>query len=278
MSETLYLFDVSAYLHRAMYACYRDAVDSVDPSNSAFIRYATTLLASDMELFQVKYMALVADSTEPSLRCDMFSAYKAGRRDHPAVFRKQVPRFFQQMRDVSVAVLEEPRYEADDIIASTVLSRESCIAIVSLDKDLLAYVSNGDDGSPTVEHYNPLKREWSHVGDVEAKFQVTPEQLHDYIGLVGDSVDGIPGVRGIGPKTAAQLLRTFSSLEALYQATEAELRQHVSTRQVKLLSDGKADAFLSRELARPRISTRYATMPLSAYRAPSPNVVRGAIT
>lgn len=277
MSDTLYLFDVSAYLHRAMYACHRDATESVDEHNAAFIELAARMVANDMERIagRTSYMALVRDSDEPSLRCDTFPSYKQGRRPHPPVFRTQVPRFFQKMADISVAVLHEPRYEADDIIATVVRHRQSDVTIVSIDKDLLAYVG------PGVDYYNPVTREWYRPHDVEAKFHVKPHQLHDYIGLVGDSSDGIPGVKGIGHTTAAKLLRAFGSLHELYHADHAErLKASITGRQFRLLMDGRADAFLSLELARPKIvptDRPESVFSLNSFRAPPLNIVGAAI-
>jgi DNA polymerase-1 len=142
--SSLFLFDVSAYLHRAMHVVYGDRVATVDPNDSQFIKHACAMIANTMQRCDVSRMVLVQDSLEPSFRCDVYPAYKAGRRDHYPVFKQGAPRFFAAMEKAGVKVLGVPRFEADDLIASLVQvlrqRRGAKIVIVSSDKDLLMHV------------------------------------------------------------------------------------------------------------------------------------------
>jgi len=271
MNPPVFLFDISAYLHRAMYVTYGDRVAEADPNDPSFIRHASGMLANTMERLDVKRMAIVCDSTEPSFRCDEYPAYKAERKPHYPVFSAQAPRFYNAMREVSVAVVAEPRYEADDLIASLV-SRGVGDIIVSSDKDLLAHVK--DDNS--VQFYDPMKSLWVTAADVRTKFGVDPSQLFDYAGLVGDPSDGIPGVEGFGPKTAAKLLREFDSLDEIYSPERRlALGEFCSKKQLATLIASQDMAFMSRRLASPRL-LKSVDMDGGWFEAPTSAIVRKA--
>jgi DNA polymerase-1 len=248
--SSLFLFDISAYLHRAMHVAYGDRVADVNPSDSAFIMHACAMLANTMEQCNVQRMLLVLDSSLPSFRCDWYPAYKAERRAHYPVFTQQAPRFFDAMRRVGVKTLERDRYEADDLIAAMARSSgggyNDC-TIVSSDKDLLMHVGG------SVRYYDPMKRKWFDVPDVCEKFLgLSPEQWPDYVGLVGDAGDGIPGVAGFGPKTAAKLLLKFDNLDEIYNPERrSDIAALLTTKQLTTLLSSEADAFMSRRLAAP---------------------------
>jgi DNA polymerase-1 len=272
VSTPIYLFDISAYLHRAMYVCYGDRCEDIEPSDTTFIRHAAGMLANTMQDLRVERMAVVCDSTEPSLRCDVFPEYKAERKAHYPVFATQAPRFYDALRDVSVAVMIAPRYEADDLIATMAGYPGERYVVVSSDKDLLALVR--DDRS--VDFYDPMKAAWISAGDVRNKFGVDPGQLYDYIGLVGDTSDGIPGVPGFGPKTAAKLLREFDSLDEIYSLERREALSEFATQgQVKKLLAHQDDAFMSRKLASPWLPPKF-TYKSAHFDAPAPGIIRKA--
>lgn len=245
--NALFLFDVSAYLHRAMHIVYGDRVATVSEDDSTFIKHASVMVANTMRDLSVRRMVLVRDSTEPSWRCDDYPAYKSDRRAHYPVFEKQAPRFFDAMAAIHVATLEEDRYEADDLIASFIL--EGCgqpIAIVSSDKDLMMHVSD------TTRYFDPVKKKWISADMVSEKLEgLRPEQFTEFIALVGDKADGIPGVPGFGPKTAAKLLKHFHSIDGIYAQSDVELWKVISYKKIKALLRHKEDAFVSRRLATP---------------------------
>lgn len=248
MTNHIYLFDISAYLHRAMYVTYGDRAAETSPDDQAFIRHACSMLARTMDDLRVERMAVVCDSVEPSFRCDIYPQYKAERKAHYPVYAKQMPRFLSALKEIDVVVVEQARCEADDLIAAFV-HRGGDYVIVSSDKDLLA-LTNRD--SRDVRFYDPMKGVWVGAGDVRTKFGVEPSQLYDYTGLVGDTSDGIPGVAGFGQKTAAKLLREFDSLDEIYSQERREaLGEFCSKKQLATLLSSEKDAFLSRKLAAP---------------------------
>lgn len=271
-SDAIYLVDIYAYLHRAMHVVYGDRAASVEPADTGFIDHACIMLANTMVKLSIKRMAVVCDSTMPSFRCDMYPAYKAERKPHTPVFAAQAPRFFDALRDLSVSVFDEPKYEADDIIA-TLAGQEpgTPYVIVSHDKDLLALV----DDSKQVCAYNPMSDKWSRDADVAEKFGVAAHQLYDYLGLLGDTADGIPGVEGVGAKTAARLLKRFETIEGLY-ANESDLKAEVTKKQFELLMVNKDNAILSRLLTRPIICDELAVTGHGPLWVPESDFVRGA--
>lgn len=273
MVAPIYLIDISAYLHRAMHAVYGDHAPTIAPTDTAFVDHACVMLANTMTKLHIERMAVVCDSTERSFRCDFFPAYKAERKPHTPVFSAQAPCFFESLCDIDVTVYDEPRYEADDLIA-TLAGQEPDVpyVIVSHDKDLLALVN--DDTK--ISAYNPMSDAWTHEADVLKRFEVKPEQLYDYLGLLGDTADGIPGVEGIGAKTAAKLLSRFGTIDAVY-ADEAVLQTMVSKKQFASLIANKESAFLSRRLALPIMCDELVLTGHGDMIAPAADFVRDAM-
>lgn len=269
--DTVYLIDISAYLHRAMHVVYGDRAATVEAADTAFIDHACIMLANTMVKLGVRRMAVVCDSTEASFRCDAYPAYKADRKPHTPVFAAQMPRFFDALKDLSVNVFDEPRYEADDLIATLVGQELVPYVVVSHDKDLLALVSDAKQ----VSAYNPMSDKWTRDADVIEKFGVGPGQLYDYLGLLGDTADGIPGVAGVGAKTAAKLLTRFGTIDGIY-ADEAALQAEVTKKQFESLIANKDNAFLSRMLACPIVCDEIALTGHGDLWTPEPDFVRGA--
>ncbi len=274
MTDPIHLFDISAYLHRAMYVCYGDRCAETPATDERFIQHACGMLANTMEKLNVKRMIVCCDSTEPSFRCDWFPGYKAERKAHYPVFSAQMPRFLDRLRDMSVACLSIPRFEADDLIATAVHTTGERLVVASSDKDLLALISD------SVRFYDPMKGGWITEANVSDKFGVMPKQLYDYVGLVGDASDGIPGVVSFGAKTAAKLLREFDSLDCIYdEARQQALEEFVTPRQLTTLRASREVAFLSRRLAQPFLSDHFIGMlPIARneFEAPASGIVRTA--
>lgn len=272
MTAPIYLIDISAYLHRAMHVVYGDRAPSIAPTDTAFIDHAGIMLANTMAKLRIERMAVVCDSTEPSFRCDTYPAYKAERKPHTPVFAAQAPRFFDALRDLDVTVFNEPRYEADDLIATLVAQEEGIpYTIISHDKDLYALI----DDEKRVCAYNPMTDVWTRSADVLKKFGVLPSQLYDYLGLLGDTADGIPGVDGIGAKTAAKLLAQFGTIDGIY-ANEDALRAAVTKSQFASLVTNKENAFLSRSLTKPIACDEISLTGHGEMPAPESDFVRGA--
>jgi DNA polymerase-1 len=228
------------------------------------------MLANTMVKLGIQRMAVVCDSASPSFRCESYPLYKAERKPHTPVFATQMPRFFDALRDIDVTVYDETHYEADDLIATLAGQEpETDYVIVSHDKDLLALVRD------RVSVYNPMSDKWLREDQVIEKFGVRPGQLYDYLGLVGDTADGIPGVEGVGAKTATRLITKFNTLDALF-ADKAALKEEVTKSQYQSLLANEDNAFLSRLLACPIVCDEIALTGHGDLRAPDPDFVRGA--
>jgi DNA polymerase I len=172
-----------------------------------------------------------------SFRSRIYPAYKANREPAPPGLALQFERCFEFCRLAGIAALGTREYEADDIIGSIARAMRAegvCATLVSCDKDLAQVVREGD------VYWDYSSRERFGYTDIERRFGVVPERFADYLALAGDAVDNIPGVPGIGRKTAAALMREFDSLDELYDgldripalklrgaaALESRLREH----------------------------------------------------
>ena len=167
------------------------------------------------------HLAVVFDKSEKTFRSELYSAYKAQRPDPPDDLRPQFPFIREAVRAFDVPCLEQNGYEADDLIATYV--RQACDAgatatIVGSDKDLMQLVND------CVVMYDSMKDRKIGVPEVIEKFGVPPDKVIEVQALIGDSTDNVPGVPGIGVKTAAQLIIEFGDLETLL-ARAAEIKQ-----------------------------------------------------
>jgi DNA polymerase I len=177
------------------------------------------------------YLAIIFDKSENSFRKALYPPYKSNRSDPPADLIPQFPLMREAVRAFGLFPVEQDRYEADDLIATyarIAVERGADVTIISADKDLMQLIKPGvsmydpASGDAKSKTYRPERR----IGreEVIAYFGVTPEKVVDVQALAGDSTDNVPGVRGIGVKTAAQLLSEFGDLEALL-ARAGEIKQ-----------------------------------------------------
>ena len=238
--KTLYLIDGSSYLYRAFYALGR-LTNSRGMPTQAIYGFAQ-MLTKVMRDKKPDYLCVVFDPPGPTHRHAMYEAYKATRQKMPEELVTQVPYIKELVSLHGLARVEREGYEADDVIAT--LTRRAVehaleVVIVSGDKDLLQLVSD-----PEIRQWDPQKDRVFDEEGVAGKFGVSPRQMVDYLALVGDSSDNVPGVKGVGEKTARQLLQRWLSLDEVYshvaEVTPASLK-------AKLLAD-QTSAFLSRQL------------------------------
>ncbi len=237
--KTFYLIDISSLFFRSYYAISLNLKnDKGSPTNALY-----GVLKMLQQLGQSKspdYWLACFDAKEPSFRKSLYPEYKANRSEMPEDLEAQAPNLKKMMDKFLIPYWEQPGYEADDLIASlTALGKKQnwTVYIVSGDKDFAQLVSEG------VCLYDTMKDVVYDSKGVEAKWGVRPSQMRDYLSLTGDSSDNIPGVRGIGPKGAVQLLKAYNSLDGVYSNIDkikGALRE-------KLAKD-KEMAFLSREL------------------------------
>ncbi len=201
----------------------------------------TNMLIKLLANLDASHIAVVFDSGSKTFRNDLFPAYKANR---PACPEELIPQF-SIVREVAEAlnlvILERVGFEADDLIATVAkqASREDFdVIIISSDKDLMQLVDK------RVVMYDALKNKMIGEKEVEEKFFVKPNQVLDVLSLMGDASDNVPGVRGIGPKTAAELINKYQTLENLFEHLD-EIKQE---KRRQMLKDGVEKAKLSKEL------------------------------
>ncbi len=238
--KKLCLIDGSGYIYRAFYAIppMSRPGDQV-PINAVY--GFTTMLMQFVREDEADYLAVVFDAQRHNFRNDIYPAYKANRKEVPAELKPQFSIIREAVKAFNVASVEQEGYEADDLIASythAALEQGYEVIIVSADKDLMQLMRE------KVHIYDPLKKKMLDKTDVEKKFGVLPEQVIDVQALAGDSIDNIPGVAGIGIKTASELIQQYGNLENLM----ASANSIPQVRRRQLLLEGKDRAFLSKKL------------------------------
>jgi len=245
---TVYLVDASIYIFRAWFSV-PDSMrgENGKPVNAAygFCRFLTELL----ERTNAGHIAIAFDeSLTQSFRNDIYPAYKMNRELPPQELVEQFALCRRAAEAAGLYCVGSDRYEADDLIATLSKSmREQGYrnVIVSGDKDL-AQLLQGDD-----VWWDFARDRQLNVAGVEEKFGVPPYAIQDYLGLCGDAVDNIPGVPGIGPKTAVALLQAFGSVDGIYENVSnisAMKIRGAKTLPAKL-TEYKEQALLSRQLA-----------------------------
>src|SRR3954470_14831647 len=243
----LYLVDGSGYIFRAYHRLPPLTNRHGTPAGAVY-GYTTMLwkLAGDLTRADgPTHMAVILDASEHTHRNEMYDQYKAHRPPPPEDLVPQFPLIRVATRAFSIPCIEEEGLEADDIIACCVMAAKAAgwkVTIVSSDKDLMQLIDE-DAGIDMLDTMNDRR-----IGreQVLEKFGVPPEKVGDVLALMGDSVDNVPGVPGIGPKTASQLIQAFGDLETVLASTD-----QISKPKLKQsLIDHAADARLSRELVR----------------------------
>ncbi|MEO7915517.1 MAG: 5'-3' exonuclease H3TH domain-containing protein, partial [Novosphingobium sp.] len=220
--QHLYLVDGSAYIFRA-YHRLPPLTNPLGVPVGAVYGYTTMLwkLAEDLHKADgPTHLAVILDKAGTSFRNDMYDQYKANRPPAPEDLKPQFPLIRDATRAFSLPCIEEPDVEADDIIASyarAATQRGWKVTIVSSDKDLMQLVGPEGNGGH-IDMLDTMKNVRIDVAEVIEKFGVPPEKVGDVLALMGDSSDNIPGIRGIGPKTATKLIQDNGSLEAALEA------------------------------------------------------------
>jgi len=238
-NETLYLIDGSSYIYRAYFAIRHLSSPSGFPTNAiyGFIQMLLKLLKD----YDPQQLAVIFDAGRVTFRTEMYPQYKANRAAMPDDLRVQMEPIREVVRAFNIPTLELQGYEADDIIgtlAGRFAANGGRVVVVTGDKDLMQIVTE------RVTLLDTMKMKESGIADVVARFGVKPELVIDILGLAGDTSDNIPGVPGIGEKTAAKLITEFKTLdELLERATE------VKGKNGEKLREYREQALLSRSLA-----------------------------
>ena len=243
----VYLIDASIYIFRAYYSVPDDLQNSNGEPINALHGFAG-FLAGFLEQVKPEHVAVAFDeSLTSSFRNEIFPDYKANRESPPEELSKQFEFCRTLVQTLGLADFSSQRYEADDLIgtlAARMRTRGYSIVVMSADKDLAQLLEPGDmlwDYARNRRHQHD---------DVQKWLGVKPHQVADWLALAGDAVDNIPGIPGIGPKTAAALLAAFGSLPEIYQQIDAvaDLKLRGAARVQRLLQQHEADALLAREL------------------------------
>ena len=220
MAKKICLIDGSGYIFRAFYALPILTTSSGTPTNAVlgflnmFMRLRSTI--------KCDYCLVLFDAKRQNFRNDIFPDYKGTRKETPPELIPQFAIIREAVEALNLKFLEMEGYEADDLIAtyaSKAVDNGYEAVVVSADKDLMQLIRDG------VSYYDGMKDKFFTPDDVKEKFGVFPDKVADVQALSGDSIDNVPGVPGIGPKTAAELINTFGSLEGVLEHA-SEIKQN----------------------------------------------------
>ena len=237
--DTIYLIDGNAYIYRAYHAIAPLSNAEGLPTHAVF--GFTNILNRVLKEKEPRRLAVAFDAKGPTFRHHMFKDYKANRPPMPDDLAVQLPFIRDIVSANRILILEREGLEADDLIAAAakrLAAKGHPIVIVSGDKDLLQIAG------PAVTVWEPMKDVLMNEAFIEKKYGVPAPHLNDLFALIGDKSDNIPGVPGVGPKTAARLIGEFSTLEGVYANIDAVRGKKLKEN----LAAHRENAFLSRRL------------------------------
>ena len=247
--ETLLLVDGNALVHRGFHAIPHLSNKKGEPTNGVY-GFALLFLKALKDL-KPQYVAVAFDLPAPTFRDRLYEPYKAKRVKAPDELYQQIPRVKDLVAAFGLPIYEEKGYEADDIIGSLsaiAKKRDFRVMILTGDLDALQLVDE------SVKVYAPkqglAETKVYDEAAIKERYGLRPDQLIDYKALRGDPSDNIPGVRGIGEKTASELLQKFGTLEQVYDYVKGKDTKRVSERVKTLLLEHEKDAELSKRLVR----------------------------
>ena len=246
MIEKLFLIDGMALIYRAYYAMVKNPLTSSKGINTSVLYGFINSLLKLLKDENPRYIAIVLDTKAKTFRHKEYDLYKANRKPMPDDLSEQLSTLYQVLKVLNIKIFKKDGYEADDLIGtipSLISSDNISTYMYSSDKDLVQLVnkntflySPGNSFKPTIVY---------NIDDVYDKYGIYPNNFIDYLALVGDTSDNIPGVKGVGAKTASKLLKEFSTLENIYKGIEKIDNPRIK----KILLENKDNAFLSKSLA-----------------------------
>ncbi|MBE2189622.1 MAG: DNA polymerase I [Candidatus Kapabacteria bacterium] len=243
--KKLFLIDGMSLVFRAHHAMIKSGLKSPSGEPTGALFGFTNMISSLLERENPEYISVAFDREEPTFRHERYEAYKANRAEFPEELIPQLPRIKQFLELAGIKCIEIPRFEADDIIgtiAKNASANEWQAVCVTSDKDYYQLV----DEKVTLMKPGRKGEDFEYVGinEVKEKFGVRPDQVIDVLALIGDASDNVPGVKGIGEKTAIPLVVEFGSVEAIYENLDKIEKLSVRTK-----LEGERDmAMLSKEL------------------------------
>ena len=237
---TLYLIDGSAYIYRAFFALPQLSNSKGLQTNAVY--GFTTMLMKVLRDHRPDYVAVVFDEKGPTHRHEAFKEYKAQRPPMPQGMSAQVPYIHRVVEALALPVIRQAGYEADDLIGTLARKAEAEgleVAIVTSDKDMFQLLT------PKTRIYDPVKDKWFGEADSQTRFGVEPARVVEIMGLMGDTSDNIPGVKGIGEKTAVKLITQFGTIEELL----SRIDEVTPPKTKSLLVEQSENARMSKRLA-----------------------------
>ncbi len=235
----IFLIDGQSYIYRAFYAVRELSTASGFPTNAIF--GFVNMLQRVQDTYEPSHLAIIFDAPGKTFRHERYSEYKANRQSMPDALRQQIPRIKEVVAAYRIPAIELAGYEADDILATLAgrWDRDGAeVVLVSGDKDLMQLVSE------RVTMLDTMKNKTIGIEEVRAKFGVEPGRVVEVQALMGDSTDNIPGIPGVGPKTAMKLIAEWHDLENVLSHSDA-IKGKLGHR----IRDNSELARLSKELA-----------------------------
>ncbi|OUW73875.1 MAG: DNA polymerase I [Pelagibacteraceae bacterium TMED216] len=248
-TDHFYLIDGSGYIFRAYYALPPLSRKSDGLPTGAVSGFSSMLFKlledsrSDDTEFKPTHFAVIFDSARKNFRNEIYKEYKANRTEAPEDLAPQFEYIRKSVEAFNLPSVEQINYEADDLIATyakKIISLGAKVTIISSDKDLMQLVSS------KVRLFDPMKSKIIGEKEVIEKFGVSPEKVIEVQSLAGDSSDNIPGVQGVGIKTAADLIKQYGSLDNLYQ----NINKVTQKKRKETLIINKKNAYLSKKLVK----------------------------
>ncbi|WP_075179535.1 DNA polymerase I [Neptunomonas phycophila] len=244
----LILVDGSSYLYRAFFASQQADLRTSDGVPSGAVRVVTSMLRSLINQYPKSRIAVVFDAKGKTFRDEIFAEYKAQRPSMPDDLRVQVEPIHDIIRAMGLPLIVEDNVEADDVIGTMAMmaTEQGCETLISTgDKDMAQLVNEH------VTLINTMNNTVMDVAGVEEKFGIPPHLIIDFLALMGDKVDNIPGVPGVGEKTALALLQGIGSIKEIYENLDkiADLSFRGSKTMAKKLEENREAADLSYLLA-----------------------------
>jgi DNA polymerase-1 len=245
--RVLYMVDISSFIFRAYYAIREMTAPDGTPVNAVY--GVASMLGKLIDEVNPEHLVVVYDSKEPSFRKQMYEEYKANRSAPPETLLPQFDLIEEMISYMGIHSFRKSGVEADDLIAT--LNKQwvnegkkngnkNRVVIVTGDKDLMALVS------ADTQLWDTMKEQHFTEHEVIEKFGVKPSQIRDYLAIVGDSSDNIPGITGIGPKGAEVLLKEYGTLEAIIEAAK---QGKIKGKKCEVIAESEKAAKLSQELA-----------------------------
>mgnify|MGYP001186928902 FL=1 len=257
--DNFVLVDGSSYLYRAFYAL--PNLTTVSGFSTGAIHGVINMINKLIKTYEPKYLSVIFDPKGKTFRHDIYKEYKANRKPMPIELSEQVPPLINFIKALGISVLQVPDVEADDVIATLATklsSKKNQVIISSGDKDLAQLVTQ------YTVLINSMDDKVLDEAGVKEKFGVLPNQILDYLMLVGDTSDNIPGVQKVGPKKAAELLLKYKSIDGIFTKIEeitGKLKENLSNYKnfietSKKLIQLKVDVDVDTEINKYKISNR----------------------